>query len=232
MVAGAGLPGTMQKVDFEGQKVVAISAPRDATGQGRADVLSDAGLQAQIVYLGKFDASIEQKDPPKVAAEKPKMPLTSGPVAMVLVMVTLVAALGLWVYVSGGALWAPETAGDASKAVQAPRGWGESEADLLETRSLAQIAQMPDRRAAVVRLLRLCLLHAAEATKTGFKRSDTERDAFGRVPLNWSGSDYLKRLLIAAELAHYGGRGVDEATFQTLIEGARGILPRQRGGNV
>lgn len=232
VVAGAGLPSIAQEIDFEGQKVVAIKAPRDAAGQGRAVVLSNAGLQAQIVYLGKFDRSIEQKDPPKVAIEKPKAPLTSGPVAMVLVMVTLVAALGLWVYVSGGALWAPETAGDASKAVQAPKGWGESEADLLENRSLAQIAQMTDRRAAVVRLLRLCLLHAAEVTKTAFKRSDTERDAFGRVPLNWSGSAYLKRLLIVAELAHYGGRSVDEMTFQTLIEGARGILPRQRGGDV
>ncbi len=151
---------------------------------------------------------------------------------MALVIVTLMAASGLWVYVSGGALWAPDTAGDASKAVQAPKGWGASEADLMENRSLAQIAQMADRRAAVVRLLRLCLLHAADATKTSFKRADTERDAFARVPLNWFGSGYLKRLLLAAELAHYGGRSVDEATFQTLIEGARGILPRQSGGNV
>ncbi len=232
MVAGAGLPGTAQEVDFEGQKVAVIRAPRDAAGQARADGLSRAGLQAQIVYLGKFDGNIEQKDPPKVAAEKPKVPLTSGPVAMVLVMVTLVAALGLWVYVSGGALWAPEAAGDPSKVVQAPKGWGESEADLLENRSLAQIAQMPDRRVALVRLLRLCLLHAAGVTETAFKRSDTERDAFGRVPPHWSGLAYLKRLLIAAELAHYGGRSVDEVTFQTLIEGARAILPRQRGGDV
>ncbi|MES2436000.1 MAG: hypothetical protein V4586_19475 [Pseudomonadota bacterium] len=226
------MPGVAQEIDFEGQKVAATSAPRDAMGQSRADALSDAGLQAQIIYLQKFDGGIEQKDPPKATAEKPTAPLISGPMAMVLVFGVLIAALGLWVYVSGGALWAPDTAGDTSKAVQAPKGWGESEADLLENRSLAQIAQMADRRAAVVRLLRLCLLHAAEATKTGFKRSDTERDAFGRVPLNWSGSGYLKRLLITAELAHYGGRSVDEATFQALIEGARGILPRQRGGNV
>lgn len=225
-------PGVAQEVDFEGQKVVATSAPRDAMGQSRADALSDAGLQARIVYLQKFDGSIEQKDPPKVATNKPVAPLISGLMAMALVVGALIAALGLWVYISGGALWAPETATDANKAVQAPKGWGESEADLLENRSLAQIAQMSDRRAAVVRLLRLCLLHAAEATKTGFKRSDTERDAFGRVPLHWSGLDYLKRLLIVAELAHYGGRSVDEATFQTLIEGAREILPRQRGGNV
>ena len=231
-MAGAGLPIVAQGIDFEGQKVDAISAPRDATGQSRADALSDAGLQAQIVYMQKFDGSIEQKDPPKITAEKPVAPLISGPVAMVLVVGALIAALGLWLYVSGGALWAPDTAGNASKAVQAPKGWGESEADLLENRSLAQIALMADRRAAVVRLLRLCLLHAAEATKTGFKRSDTERDAFGRVPLNWYGSGYLKRLLVAAELAHYGGRRVDEATFQNLIDGARGILPRQRGGNV
>lgn len=226
------MPGVAQGIDFEGQKVTATSAPRDAMGQKRADALSAVGLQAQIVYLQKFNGSIEQKDPPKVTAEKPVAPLLSGPMAMVLVVGALIAALGLWVYAAGGALWAPETAGDASEAVQAPKGWGESEADLLENRSLAQIAQMADRRAAVVRLLRLCLLHAAETTKTGFKRSDTERDAFGRVPLSWSGSGYLKRLLIVAELAHYGGRSVDEATFQTLIEGARGVLPRQRGGNV
>ncbi len=138
----------------------------------------------------------------------------------------------MWVYISGEALWAPDIAETASKVVQAPKGWQQSEADLLENRSLTPIAQMADRRAAVVRFLRLCLLHTADATKTGFKRSDTERDAFGCVPLHWSGSGYLKRLLIAAELAHYGGRSVDEATLQTLIEGARGVLPCQRGGNV
>ena len=79
-------PGVAQEVDFEGQRVVAPNAARDAAGQGRADALTDAGLQVQIVYLQKFDGSTEQKDPPKIVIGKSAEPLPVGPIEMALVV--------------------------------------------------------------------------------------------------------------------------------------------------
>ena len=228
-------PGRGETVDFEGQRVTAVPAPQDDTGRAAATSLSEAGLQAQIIYVEKFDGKIDQADVAKQEAEaRSRLEFGSGGggIGIAAILVLFAALIALWFYFGGGALLAADTSDKPKVARQLPDGWADTAADLSGNSSLREIAAMADRRAALVRLLRLCLLRAAEVTQTGFRRSDTEREAFRRLPDRWDGIGYLKRLLVAAELAHYGGRPVREDDFMTLIDGARGILPRQAGGNV
>lgn len=93
---------------------------------------------------------------------------------------------------------------------------------------LAHLAALPDRREAMVQLLRHCLLQASDESDTRFARADTEREAFARLPQSWRYHDALHQLLRDAELVHYGGRDVTEEVFQraldlsgTMLQGAR-----------
>jgi hypothetical protein len=89
---------------------------------------------------------------------------------------------------------------------------------------------MPDRRAALILLLRYCLLRGAEATGTNFRRADTEREALGRIPGEWPLFANLRRLLMQTELVHYGGREIDDAAYDAALKDGAEIL-RAGGGN-
>ncbi len=87
-----------------------------------------------------------------------------------------------------------------------------------------RLAAMKDRREALARLLRHCLLAAGEMSDTRFARSDTERDAFARLPAGFQHHDALRALLRDSELAHYGGRPVSEDVFMRNLELGRILL--------
>lgn len=157
-------------------------------------------------------------------------PVLDGGWAMIAVVSGLALVLFLWLRFGGGGLMARAPAAGTAP-VQVPDGWdmagageGPGGADLL-----AQIAAMPDRRAAMVRLLRHCLLQAAAATGTRLARSDTERRALARLPDSFRLRAGLEDLLRRAELAHYGGRPVAEADFADSLTTARALL--QGGGH-
>ncbi|MEL6267678.1 MAG: DUF4129 domain-containing protein, partial [Pseudomonadota bacterium] len=64
------------------------------------------------------------------------------------------------------------------------------------------------------------------ATRNGLRlaRSWTARDALARIPAGWPGRAALADLARGAELAHFGGRAVDEATFQHHLASARALF--------
>ena len=149
-----------------------------------------------------------------------------GPVSTAIVVIVLVALLALWLrYGGAGALLsrAPEA---QKKPAQAPEAWNISAEDQAgDPHSLIdQIAAMPDRSAALVRLLRHCLLTAATETDTRLARADTERSAFRRLPGGWRQQGALQTILRRAELAHYGGRPVTDPQFAEAIAAGRSIL--------
>lgn len=152
-------------------------------------------------------------------------PALGGNWAMLAVVGGLALALFLWLRFGGGGLLARTPAPDRA-AVQAPDAWNLTGAEdrLSGDALLAHIAAMSDRRAAMVRLLRHCLLHAAGATETRLARSDTERRALARLPEGFRLRPLLADLLARAELAHYGGREVAEADFAASLTAARALL--------
>ncbi len=150
-------------------------------------------------------------------------PLLDGSVAIIVVVTLLVGGVLILVRFGGaGTLLsrAPkEVRSDAPiadplslQSMQAAAGSGGA----LD--QLSQIAQMTDKRVALVALLRLCLFHAAQHSNMRAIRSDTERSMFARLPKHLPHRDKLERILRETELAHYGGRDVDQDRFDSLLD--------------
>jgi hypothetical protein len=228
LLATAGLAQTFE---FEGRNVVSLTPPRTAAGDRQASALAASGVQAQIGYLPKLAVVPEQKAPAKQPDRVPQRPVNNSIWLSVTVIAAVAAVLVFWAAFSGGALFAPNVDAKERKPATVPQGWAHSARDLGGQNSLLEIGRIADRRAALVRLLRLCLLRGAEATDTAFRKSDTEREALRRLPETWSGTGYLQTLLRATELAHYGGRSVQETEFQQLLADAAALLPRNGVAN-
>ncbi len=188
------------------------------------------GAQTGMTYAekisGDLSAGRSREMMPQTRNVEPARLPNTGPVSTVFVVLLLVGLLALWLrYGGAGALLsrAPEA---QKKPVQAPEAWNISAEDQAgDPRSLIdQIAAMPDRSAALVRLLRHCLLTAATETDTRLARADTERSAFRRLPGGWRQQSALQNILRRAELAHYGGRPVTDTQFSEAIAAGRNIL--------
>lgn len=157
----------------------------------------------------------------------------NGSVSTVVIVLVLVAALLLWLRFGGAGMLMARAPIEQKKPVVAPEAWNISKDDQTgDPRSLIdQIAAMPDRAAALVRLLRHCLLTAAGETDTRLARADTERTAYRRLPQGWRAAGPLKQILGRAELAHYGGRPVSDEDFAAALDLGRGILLRKAGAH-
>lgn len=188
-------------------------------------------IETEVTYIGKLQGDLA--DGPRVNFVETDSPgegvefrrFDRGVPAIVIIAL-LLTMLALWMRFGGsGALLAAAPKSGKPRQV-APESWALSEADqIADPRSLLeQIAAMPDRRAAMVRLLHHCLLFAGEDSDTRFARADTERDAFRRLPQGWRFRQPLGGLLRATELAHYGGRMVDEGAFAEALETGRVLL--------
>lgn len=152
-------------------------------------------------------------------------PALDGNIALLVVVGVLAIALLLWLRYGGGGILARAPRADRPGEA-APAAWDMAGAEdqLTGEALLRSIAAMPDRRAAMVRLLRHCLLHAATLTDTRLARSDTERRVLDRLPAEFSRRHALPQLLGRAELAHYGGREVADPDFTASLSAARGLL--------
>ena len=188
------------------------------------------GLSCKLTYSDSSEAakpasntSASQTDPIFI----PREPMMSGPLSVVVVLIALVAAIGLWMRFGNGGILLSQAPRELRKQKgEAPESWRTSvgEAEERPNDFLQRIAAMADRKQALVLLLRHCLLHAAEVTGTRLFRSDTERAVLARLPQNMSDRDHLENLLSETELVHYGGRVLAESHFVTLLATARDLL--------
>ncbi len=188
------------------------------------------GLGCKLTYSDSSEAAkpassttASQPDPVYI----PREPIMSGPVSVVVVLVALVAAIGLWMrFGNGGILLARAPRELKQRQGETPESWRTSAGEIEERPSdfLQRIAAMADRKQALVLLLRHCLLHAADVTGTRLFRSDTERAVLARLPKNMPDRDHLENLLTETELVHYGGRVLAESNFAALLATARSLL--------
>jgi len=159
-------------------------------------------------------------------------PAIDGNLALLLVVGGLGLGLFLWLRYGGAGLLAFGPRDAPAPRPAAPDAWKiDTDRDLAPEALLASIAAMADRRAAMVRLLRHCLLHAAQVSGTRLARSDTERSALRRLPVVWQDTR-LRDLLTRAELAHYGGQDVPEDRFADSLALARAILGQKEQAHV
>ena len=195
------------------------------------------GLRCTLVY---GDTAKATEVAPNAASSSdrplfsPHEPIITGPLAIVVVLIGLVAIIGLWMrFGNGGVLLSPAPREMNQRQGEAPENWHSfaNEAGERPNEFLQRISAMEDRRQALVLLLRHCLLQAADVTGTRLFRSDTERAVLGRLPQTMPGRDHLENLLIEAELVHYGGRVLAESQFTALLATARGFLSSGRMAN-
>lgn len=221
--------------DDEGFRVLEAREP--VRGADYGDLQAQArprGVETDVTYISRLQgdladgAAVDFVEPAE--SERSYELRGEGSVPALAIIALLLAGLALWMRFggSGALLAAAPKSGRARQA--APESWALSEADqMADPRSLLeQIAAMPDRRAALVRLLHHCLLFAGDDSDTRFARADTERDAFRRLPQGWRFRQPLGDLLRATELAHYGGRAVDEGAFAEALETGRLLLNEKR----
>ncbi len=205
--------------------VTYLTPPRTEASEAYQKRIQFKRVVSEIKYVDTADKSLLEDIPikaPKAPAEiKRRAPVDIGGMGPLLIVVLLVAALFLFLKFGAGGLLAAEP-----KAPRSPRkpakAWG-LESGSVETNDLmSQLRAMADRRDAMVLLLRHCLLRAATDTDVGFARSDTEREALGRIPERWRLYTELRDILFATELVHYGGRPMGDAEFgQCLDQGAQ-----------
>lgn len=201
--------------------------PLGAQSEEIAVLARREGAEGRMTYAA--EVSTGEEDAPIAPLRGPRF---DGGVSTVVVLAIVLGTLALLIRFGGSGALVQRRPEPSRQTTASPDAWniteGERAADSGEL--LRQIAAMADRRAAVVRLLRHCLLRAADDCGTRFMRADTERAAFRRLPMGWARHEALGRILRDAELANYGGRPVDEARFAALLDLGRGILTGRGGG--
>ncbi|MBY5357113.1 hypothetical protein HFO94_26900 [Rhizobium leguminosarum] len=224
--------------DSDTRQVVGGDHQKSAVGAEYAAQCQQNGLRCTLVYADA-SAKVEpasnttKSSPQRKPLMIPREPVVSGPLAVAVVLVGLVVAVGLWIRFGNGGVLLSSAPRDIKRQGEAPESWRTSAAEAEERPSdfLQRIAAMADRRQALVLLLRHCLLHAADVTGTRLFRSDTERAVFARLPSNMPERDRLENFLTAVELVHYGGRTLAENHFGVLLTTARGLLSSGRVAN-
>lgn len=205
-----------------------VAAPRGENWPAYSETAARNGAQSTADYVSKLDGRLATgKTRTSRAPAGPRgADLELGGFGVFLVVVVLIAALLLWLKFGGSGVLLARAPVETAKGQDAPAGWNIESRDTAGTTQdlLDRLAAMQDRSAALVLLLRHCLLAAATATGTRFARSDTERRAFRRLPDRWSHHGGLETILRRTELAHYGGRPVAEDAFQNALAAGRVIL--------
>ncbi len=209
-----------------------VDPPRAPSLETYQNVARQNGVQSDVDYVSKIDWQATAENTPAARPRRDGAPVNLDGFGVFLAVLIVIGALMLWLKFGGsGVLLSREPSNGKPKA-NAPANWniGAEEMSGSTQGLLDRIASMPDRSAALVLLLRHCLLAAAEATDTRFARSDTERLAFRRLPSQWPQMAGLKTILHRTELAHYGARPVTEDVFRNALSAGREILDAGKAG--
>lgn len=197
------------------------------------DLARRANARADLIYADRITGDLSSGRRVDDLREDPapdvRLPALGGGSGGVYIAIALfVAALVIWLRFGGaGNLLNRRPVLDRAAAPQTPPdAWAISPEDLAQGPEalIRRLLALPDRGMAAAALLRHSLLAAAEETRIRLARADTERQAFDRLPRDWRQHNGLKTLLKMAELAHYGGRVVNDATIHELADIARSIL--------
>lgn len=233
-LSAAALPAQAQETVADGYVVTSrAEAPTSPDAAAYSETAQGFRVETEMTYATGIEGDITGGARREV--RKPRSsrfaPGGGNALGVLMVIFALIFVLFLWLRFGGSGMLlarAPSETTDAPNRA-APDSWRiDGDAARNPHGLLARLIALPDRREAMIQLLRHCLLRAADESNTRFARADTEREAFGRLPSSWRQHAALNQLLRDTELVHYGGRDVTEAVFErafelggTMLRGAR-----------
>ncbi len=159
----------------------------------------------------------------------PGDPIFTQSSALIFILIFLAVAIILWLKFGGsGALFSRNLGkkGEEQQSAIAPENWNlEVDIDELDRESFfRRLEGSNDYRANLIELLRYSLLDVAQISNLVFARSDTEREAFARIPKDYAKVSSLEKILQSSELVKYGGREISSEVYQKTLELGRSIL--------
>lgn len=205
-----------------------IEFPTTEDGTAYRDAVDGTGVRTDLAYVDETTQDFLTGD------ARPTEPVRndrdfylpsggSGPGVFIVIALFVIALFLILKFGAGGTLLRGDPK-NVEKKKTPSESWGLKPEDIPEGDLLSRIKSMTDRREALILLLRYCLLRAAEATDTNFRRADTEREALGRLPHQWTYFAQLRRLLMQTELVHYGGREIDDESYKSALKDGAEIL--------
>lgn len=186
------------------------------------------GIDANVAY---FDP--DRPPPPMETRQEPKPPVESGTgtrtgnvrIPALLISATVLMAIA-YVFVRYGGGFAISFGPAEKEAELRRRGRTQRQVSQASAypRSLKAILRMQDRREALVQLAQVALTTAVTSNGVLMQRSWTARDALRHLPDDQSCLGALRKLVLASERVHFGGRDISEDEFQVHVEDIRPIL--------
>lgn len=224
-VAGAGPVDAADRTD------------RPLSPQAYVDAMRGRGIDINVDYLDPAGPAPEpgrDLDLPKVAGETETTGFWDVNGLADLIPVTIAIAI-LAAVVFGAAKYGGVARWSLARPLQAGRrrqdrpGAG-AHSEQREPADLPAIVAIPDRRRALVMLLRLALERAAAANDQVIGSSQTARDVLRSLPAGWPPLSSVTELVRLTELVHFGGRPLSESGFQDCVRLVQPILtePAQR----
>ncbi len=213
-----------------GEQIFAKDVVAPPRGEASADYIEKAKALRINTELTYAETVTDIRPQREVTSVSTRSVPTINPNIFVVIAVIVILLIVLLKFGGTGTLLSrdPET---QKRKTKAPENWhvqdGLEPDDRLKL--LNRLASMQDYRAGLVELLRYCLLFAAEQSDTILARSDTEREAYARVPQDWRKKPELGQLLRQTELVHYGGRDIEQSSYDRMIALGRDLLMAEGG---
>ncbi|MDA4848341.1 hypothetical protein [Hoeflea poritis] len=225
-----------QQADEEPFSISTVDPPRTQTSEDYQGTARPLDITSDATYADKITGSVPPDRAVRQRSEPWRMDSTvilDGGWGVAITIFTIAVLLFLWLKFGGSSVLLSRGVNEGKEPQKPPETWNMAgnETEMDGAALLRHLARMKDRREALARLLRHCLLSAGAECDTRFARSDTEREAFARLPGSFKYRSALKTLLQDAELAHYGGRPVGDEVFARNLELGRLLLVGNHAGH-
>ncbi len=207
-----------------------LSPPRSEAAEAFIENSNRENIQTEVIFAESITTEKTEREVKAVEQNEWEIEFrdfSGNGLGIYTLIALLIIGILLWMRFGGtGSLFTPNPDQTKRSKPIAPAAWKTKDSLLsLDRQKLFErLKNMKDRREGMIELLRYCLLYSAEQSNIVFARSDTERDAFARIPNSWQKRGQLGDLLSKTELAHYGGRPVNPDQYQSALQIGRSIL--------
>lgn len=233
MVLCAGLPAVTLHASAQSVDPDAIEIPRSQSGESYRQAVRGGRSKIDLVYLKPEADETLPRD-----TAKPE-PASDGPVAdwdrIVLIAVTVAILIAIGIFASQ---FAPKTTISMSSPEDRTRGDRRRRPDSARPADtpaglaagsdfLNQLRAMPDRKQALILLLKRALERALEIHGMTLGRSQTAREILRKLPRNWAHYSALARIVGFEERVQFGGHDLPEPVFQESLSLAEPLFAQE-----